>query len=165
MKEEKPVHPALAQYLLDSMPSSISEEQPSAGVVTRTRNIQVCKLGRLGAAFDAPDIHYAYTYTEQPDNVGAMKLGRAAAINATGKHGDEIDRGLHLLLQLQAEGFGVFQIAAAPTPSASDAVPVPVAKINEWADKLNSSDGNGYGWEDNMAEELRALLATGGRDE
>lgn len=34
MKEEKSVHPAIAQYLLDSMPTSLSEKQPSAGVVS-----------------------------------------------------------------------------------------------------------------------------------
>lgn len=33
MKEEKSVHPAIAQYLLDSMPTSLSEKQPSAGAV------------------------------------------------------------------------------------------------------------------------------------
>lgn len=38
MKEEKPVHPALAQYLLDSMPNSLSEKQPSAGVVDELSN-------------------------------------------------------------------------------------------------------------------------------
>lgn len=79
------------------------------------QRIQVCKLGRTGAAFDGPEVRYAYTYTDQPDNIGAMKLGRAAAINGVKRHGDEIDRGLHLLLQLQAEGFGVFQLSAAPT--------------------------------------------------
>lgn len=85
--------------------------------------VQICKLGRLGAAYDGPQTSYAYTYTDQPDNVGAMKLGRAAAINATRNHGDEIDRGLHLLLQLQAEGFGVFQIAANHTEQHLDMVP------------------------------------------
>lgn len=89
----------------------VSAEQKGVQAV-----VQVCKLGRFGAAFDAADTKYAYTYTDQPDNVGAMKLGRAASVNGTKRHGDEIDRGLHLLLQLQAEGFGVFQIA---TPALS----------------------------------------------
>lgn len=91
-------------------------------------SIQFCKLGRLGAAYDGPQTRYAYTYTDQPDNVGAMKLGRAAAINATRNHGDEIDRGLHLLLQLQAEGFGVFQIAADHIEQNLDMVPAGRAK-------------------------------------
>ncbi|WP_165669757.1 hypothetical protein [Metapseudomonas otitidis] len=91
---------------------------PAAGVPEGYR-IQVCKLGRFGAAYDPTGTHYAYTYTDQPDNVAAMKLGRAAAANATKSHGDEIDRGLHLLRMLQAEGFGVFDIDT-NTPPASE---------------------------------------------
>jgi hypothetical protein len=84
--------------------------QPAAqGEVHRLR-VQVCKLGRYGAAFDPASTHYAYTYADQPDNVGAMKLGRAALAVKPG--GDEIDAGLSLLDRLSREGFGVFQIAA-----------------------------------------------------
>ena len=72
--------------------------------------VHVCKLGRYGAAFDPASTHYAYTYTDQPDNLGAGKLGRAAlGINPGG---DLIDAGLSLLDRLSREGFGVFQIAA-----------------------------------------------------
>ena len=89
-----------------------------APVVPEVLRIQFCKLGRLGAAFDPADTRYAYTYAEQPDNVGAMKLGRAAL---SVKHGgDEIDAGLSLLDRLSREGFGVFQIDAAPAQMAPD---------------------------------------------
>ena len=75
--------------------------------------IQVCKLGRYGAAFDLAGTHCAYTYSDQPDNAGAMKLGRAAATSAVKSlksTGDGIDMGLNLLQALQDEGFGVFHI-------------------------------------------------------
>lgn len=72
--------------------------------------VQVRKLGRLGAAFDAPDTYYAYTYTEQPDNLGAWQLGRAAAAAGLKRPGDNIDRGLQLLKELQDVGFGVYQL-------------------------------------------------------
>ena len=84
-------------------------ERQEQGEVQRLR-VQVCKLGRYGAAFDPASTHYAYTYADQPDNVGAMKLGRAAMTFKPG--GDEIDAGLSLLDRLSREGFGVFQIAA-----------------------------------------------------
>lgn len=82
---------------------------PAQSEVQRLR-VHVCKLGRYGAAFDPASTHYAYTYTDQPDNLGAGKLGRAAlGINPGG---DVIDAGLSLLDRLSREGFGVFQIAA-----------------------------------------------------
>lgn len=84
-------------------------ERQEQGEVQRLR-VHVCKLGRYGAAFDPVSTHYAYTYTDQPDNLGAGKLGRAAlGINPGG---DVIDAGLSLLDRLSREGFGVFQIAA-----------------------------------------------------
>lgn len=85
--------------------------------------IQVCKLGRLGAAYDPAGTHYAYTYSDQPDDVGAMKLGRAAATNAVKSlksSGDGIDMGLHLLQALQDEGFGVFHIDSGTSVPGSD---------------------------------------------
>lgn len=66
------------------------------------------QLGIYGRAFDTPQTRRAYTYRHQPDNLDAGKLGRAAAGTSSG--GDSIDHGLSLLQQLQAQGFGVFEL-------------------------------------------------------
>lgn len=58
------------------------------------------------------------------------------------------------------EEFGSRVCVPDAQPVAADVVQVTAAQIETWADKLNSSDSNGYGWEYNMATELRALLAT-----
>ena len=71
--------------------------------------IKVRKLGIFGKAYDGPQEKRAYTYTDQPLNVEAWRLGRAAVHVSAG--GDLIDRGLSLLSTLQAEGFGVFEMA------------------------------------------------------
>lgn len=76
--------------------------------------IQVCKLGTYGKAYDLPETKRAYTYDEQPDNLGASRLGRAATSASAATAGDHIDRGLVLLRELQAKGFGVFELATAP---------------------------------------------------
>lgn len=52
------------------------------------------------------------TYENQPDNIGAWKLGRACGNAARHRAGDEIDRGLALLLELQVEGFGIVPLDA-----------------------------------------------------
>jgi hypothetical protein len=70
------------------------------------------KLGAYGSAFDGPEDRRAYTYTDQPANLAAWKLGNAAARVAAG--GDPIDRGLSLLKELEAEGFGVFELVKRP---------------------------------------------------
>lgn len=73
------------------------------------------KLGIMGAAFDPPSVRRAYTYSDQPNNTTAWKLGRAAYKERSG--GDLIDYGLQMLRYLQDEGFGVFEIdEAAPAP-------------------------------------------------
>lgn len=76
--------------------------------------IQVCKLGIHGKAYDLPETKRAYTYTEQPDNLGASRLGAAATATFAATAGDHIDRGLVLLRELQTNGFGVFELDAAP---------------------------------------------------
>lgn len=68
----------------------------------------VRQLGIVGKAFDTPDVRRAYTYSDQPDNVVAMKLGNVASKARSG--GDSIDYGLQLLQRLQAAGFGVFEL-------------------------------------------------------
>lgn len=70
----------------------------------------VLKLGIYGRAYDQPGTYRAYTYSHQPHNVEASRIGRAAASAKPG--GDLIDGGLSLLKCLEAEGFGVFDIAA-----------------------------------------------------
>lgn len=72
----------------------------------------VIKLGTYGRAYDLPEERRAYTYEHQPGNIEAHKLGRACSDIHSG--GDWIDRGLNLLNSLQREGFGVFELPAAP---------------------------------------------------
>ncbi len=72
----------------------------------------VIKLGAYGRAYDRPEERRAYTYEHQPGNIEAHKLGRACSDVHSG--GDWIDRGLNLLNALQREGFGVFELPAAP---------------------------------------------------
>lgn len=83
---------------------------------------EVRKLGIMGAAFDPPSIRRAYTYSDQPNNTTAWKLGRAACKERSG--GDFIDYGLQLLQHLQDEGFGVFEIDESdPSPQPAEQQP------------------------------------------
>ena len=95
-------------------PSAINGDRAAAH-----HHVQICKLGMMGRAYDTPgESHRAYTYDAQPDNVGAWRLGDACRIaNEEKACGDFIDRGLILLRELQAKGFGVFDIAASPIQS------------------------------------------------
>lgn len=72
----------------------------------------VRKLGCYGVAFDLPGTLRAYTYREQPDNVGASRL--AGALRNVDPGGDRIDHGLSLLKALQDAGFGVFELEQEP---------------------------------------------------
>ncbi|WP_454686884.1 hypothetical protein [Agrobacterium leguminum] len=72
----------------------------------------VIKLGTYGRAYDRPEERRAYTYEHQPGNIEAYKLGRVCSDVHSG--GDWIDRGLNLLNALRREGFGVFELPAAP---------------------------------------------------
>lgn len=56
-----------------------------------------------------------FTYKDQPtDNVDCWQLGEACRLAADDKKcGDYIDRGLILLRELQAKGYGVVKIGAA----------------------------------------------------
>lgn len=49
-----------------------------------------------------------FTYRQQPDNVGAWRLGEACRAAKPG--GDPIDHGLSLLKELQAKGYGVVEL-------------------------------------------------------
>lgn len=69
----------------------------------------VRQLGIVGKAFDTPDVRRAYTYSDQPDNVVAMRLGKIASISPV-SGGDFINYGLQLLQRLQDAGFGVFEL-------------------------------------------------------
>lgn len=77
------------------------------------------KIGIYRKAYDRPEDRRAYTYDDQPDNVGAHKMGRACSEIHSG--GDWIDRGLNLLNALQREGFGVFELPAAPAAKQGEA--------------------------------------------
>jgi hypothetical protein len=72
----------------------------------------VMRIGNDGAAYDPPNTRRAFTYEKQPGNIDASRLGRAADAAAIASAGDSIDRGLALLKELQALGFGVFHIGA-----------------------------------------------------
>lgn len=52
------------------------------------------------------------THANQPDNVGAWRLGEACRAAKPG--GDLIDRGLSLLKELEARGYGVIALTAHP---------------------------------------------------
>ncbi len=71
-------------------------------------SLEVRTLGSYGKAFDLPGNRRAYTYDHQPGNVEASRLGNACQQAAAASAGDTIDRGLGLLKELQAQGFGVF---------------------------------------------------------
>lgn len=75
----------------------------------------VVQIGNRGAAYDTPNTHRAFTYEHQPGNIDASRLGHATNAAAAASAGDSIDRGLSLLKELQAIGFGVFQIGP-PAP-------------------------------------------------
>lgn len=70
----------------------------------------VLTLGIRGRAYDTPEMRRAYTYEHQPMNVEATLLGEACNSAAKLTAGDNIDRGLGLLKELQVRGFGVFEI-------------------------------------------------------
>jgi hypothetical protein len=67
-------------------------------------------IGIKGAAYDLPSQKRAYSYTEQPHNAAAAKLGIALHKAAAEQKGDFIDRGLQLLKVLEEQGFGVFEL-------------------------------------------------------
>jgi hypothetical protein len=112
-----------------------------------------CFIGAKGSAFDAPETKRAYTYKEQPGNAVASKLGRACEAANKQRAGDNIDRGLGLLQELQKEGFGVFALGAEyTTPPAQPSVP----------DAMTSADIQEHieyvaGWNDCRAEMLKGM--------
>jgi len=77
---------------------------------------KVLQIGAVGCAYDPPNTYRAFTYDHQPGNGLAWSLGQAALTAAGATAGDNIDRGLSLLKALEAQGFGVFQLPASPTP-------------------------------------------------
>ncbi len=79
--------------------------------------VQARKLGIYGRAYDLPETKRAYTYAEQPDNLGASRLGRVLSEAVQVTFGDHIDGGLALLRALEVAGFGVFELADAPQPA------------------------------------------------
>lgn len=91
--------------MLAAAPQATAEDSSVVGDAVAVPTI---KLGLYGRAFDTPQTRRAYTYQHQPDNLDAYNLGRAAASTSPG--GDNIDRGLSLLKELQAHGFGVFEL-------------------------------------------------------
>lgn len=91
---------------LDQMPGPPDASPVADGAVAWS----VVRVGNQGAAYDPPNTHRAFTYEKQPGNVDASRLGRATDAAAAASAGDSIDRGLALLKELQAVGFGVFHM-------------------------------------------------------
>lgn len=103
--------------------ATMTTPQPAAGEAVAYSVVQV---GNRGAAYDPPNTHRAFTYEHQPGNIDASRLGRATNAAAVASAGDSIDRGLSLLKELQAIGFGVFQIGPpAPMQAAQQEGEVP----------------------------------------
>lgn len=71
--------------------------------------IPVRKMGNYGRAYDMPEDRRAYSYKDQPDNQGAYRIGLAAN-NLKQPCGDLIDKGLALLAELEAQGYGIFEL-------------------------------------------------------
>lgn len=98
-------------------------------------------LGALGVAFDPPGPHRAYTYKDQPLNIGTYRLGDACQEASAASAGDLIDRGLSLLKSLQARGFGVFEVDAAHRNSANALASAPVAGEEQPAVRKGETNG------------------------
>lgn len=75
--------------------------------------IPVRKMGNYGRAYDMPEDRRAYSYKDQPDNRGAYRVGLAAN-NLKQPCGDLIDKGLALLKELEAQGYGIFELEQKP---------------------------------------------------
>lgn len=95
---------------LDQLKTENAELKAQAG-----KSVGPLTLGIRGKAYDPPGTHRAYTYAEQPDNLGAWRLGEALVEAYRAPAGDHIDGGLGLLKSLQLRGFGVFEMDRAMT--------------------------------------------------
>ena len=83
-----------------------------AGVLTPAERSAVPKELETPWYFGATEAGTVFTYTKQPGNVDAWRLGLACTGANTRSAGDPIDRGLGLLAELQDRGFGVVSLAA-----------------------------------------------------
>ena len=101
----------------------------------------VCLVGMKGSAFDVPETKRAYTYSKQPGNGPASRLGDACLKAIGGTAGDSIDRGLLLLKALQDAGFGVFDLGAEYTTPQAQPAKGSVAECNEceWKGQLSQT--------------------------
>jgi hypothetical protein len=109
------VHPAPTQKQVLGFEVVLDESLPPNTmkfVQPPTAQPVACFIGAKGSAFDLPETKRAYTYKEQPGNAVASKLGRACEAAIKQRAGDNIDRGLDLLQELQEAGFGVFALGA-----------------------------------------------------
>ncbi|WP_434774754.1 hypothetical protein [Pseudomonas oryzihabitans] len=95
---------------LDQLKAENAQLKAQAG-----KSVGPLTLGIRGKAFDPAGTHRAYTYAEQPDNLGAWRLGEALVEAHAAPAGDHIDGGLGLLKALQLRGFGVFEMDQAMT--------------------------------------------------
>lgn len=71
-----------------------------------------------------------FSYTNQPQNVEAWRFGEACSAAAKDpKCGDPIDRGLILLRELEAKGYGIVKLASNAQVKAAG-VASPVSETN-----------------------------------
>jgi len=109
---------------------------------------QVIKIGSYGKAFDLAGDRRAYTYKHQPDNATAWQIGDASSRAEAG--GDLIDRGLSLLKVLEAQGFGVFELAedaATQAPAVTHEPLTDEEKGDRWRELLpHSEDWGSADW-------------------
>lgn len=97
----------------ETFDSLIARERAALADARREVSFKV-SLGMRGEAYDGPGDARAYTYSHQPGNMRASKIGEAAAITAQARCGDYIDSGLVMLRELQSRGFGVFTLVSGP---------------------------------------------------
>lgn len=102
-------------FAKDAMTRALAARQPEAQEPVLW---SVLQIGNAGAAYDPKGARRAFTYADQPGNIVASNLGRAANEASKASAGDSIDRGLSLLKSLQESGFGVFQIGEYAAPPA-----------------------------------------------
>lgn len=114
-----------------------------------------CIVGMKGSAYDSPETKRAYTYEHQPHNVVAWKLGEACSNASRAQAGDYIDRCLVLLKELQAAGYGVFDLGAEYTaPPKREWVGLTEEEIANIANACRWSKG----WHSDFARAIEAAL-------
>lgn len=99
-----------AGQLRDTFISELSLEVERLGKALEAKEGEIITEGSYGSYYSPPTKRRAYSYKHQPDNVGASLIGQACEDAYKLPAGDSIDRGLGLLKELQARGYGVYML-------------------------------------------------------